>query len=122
MSEGYAIGHIDEMGEGPGIRKVRRALDVTEFGVNVLVLRPRHEFEPHDHERQQELYFVHSGALEVRFADGSAHRLEPGAVARVDAGTARQLVNAVDHETVVVAVGGAGGYVGRDGVAIDQLG
>ena len=34
---GYAKGSIDELGEGPGFRSVRRALGVTAFG---LVLTP----------------------------------------------------------------------------------
>src|SRR5204863_4031549 len=30
--DGYAVGSVDGMGEGPGFRKVRRELDVTAFG------------------------------------------------------------------------------------------
>ena len=32
--DGYAVGSLDALGEGPGFRKVRRELDVKEFGVN----------------------------------------------------------------------------------------
>ena len=35
--EGWAVSSIDELGEGPGFRKVRSALGVTEFGVNAIV-------------------------------------------------------------------------------------
>ncbi len=76
--EGYAIGHIDDMGDRYGFRKVRRALDVTAFGVNALVLPPNYDAGRHFHDEQQELYFVHSGTVEMRFEDGSTHRMEPG--------------------------------------------
>jgi mannose-6-phosphate isomerase-like protein (cupin superfamily) len=116
--EGYAVGHIDGIGEGPGFRKVRRALGVTAFGVNVLMLPPGIEGRRHYHERQEELYFVHSGELEIEFGDGSRHLLGPGGLARVDAQTVRVVRNPSDsEEAVYLCAGGAGGYVGRDGRA-----
>ena len=36
--EGYAVGNIDAMGDGYGFRKVRRELDVSAFGIHVLVI------------------------------------------------------------------------------------
>ena len=41
--EGYAVGHLDDLGEGPGFRKVRKGLDVTAFGVNAIVMPPGYE-------------------------------------------------------------------------------
>ena len=38
--EGWAVGGLDDMGEGPGFRKVRKELGVTAFGVNAVVLPP----------------------------------------------------------------------------------
>ena len=35
--DGYAVGHIDQMGDEYGFRKVRRSLGVTAFGVNAIV-------------------------------------------------------------------------------------
>jgi len=116
---GYAIGHIDEMGEGPGMRKLRRELGLTAFGANMLVIPPGFEVPPHAHERQEELYFVHEGTLELRFGGGVAHRLERGGVARVDAETPRQLVNPGDVDVYVLALGGQDGYVGRDGLRVE---
>ena len=113
--DGYAVGHIDDMGERYGFRKVRRSLDVTAFGANVLVLPPRYDAGRHFHDEQEELYFVHSGDVEMRFGDGSAHRMAPGSAARVDPSTVRNLVNVGDEDAVVLVVGGKGGYVGRDG-------
>jgi len=118
--DGWAVGSIDAMGDGPGFRKVRHELGVTEFGVNGVVLPPGHTSREHLHERQQELYFVHRGTVEIRFGDGSAHTLGPGGIARVDAATVRSLRNLSDsEEATYLAIGGAGGYVGRDGLVPD---
>jgi quercetin dioxygenase-like cupin family protein len=115
--DGWAVGSIDGMGEGPGFRKVRKELGVTAFGVNAVVIPPGYTSGRHLHERQEELYFVHSGTIEFRFGDGDTQTLGPGGFARVDPATVRQLRNVSDTEDAVyVAVGGAGGYVGRDGL------
>ena len=37
-AEGYAVGHLDDLGDGPGFRKIRKELGVTAFGVNAIVL------------------------------------------------------------------------------------
>jgi mannose-6-phosphate isomerase-like protein (cupin superfamily) len=113
--EGYAVGNVDALAEGPGFRKVRRALGVTAFGVNAIELPPGYETGRHYHDEQEELYFVHRGRIEMIFGDGSSHVLGPGGAARVDAATVRQIKNTGDEPAVYLAVGGKGGYVGRDG-------
>jgi uncharacterized cupin superfamily protein len=115
QGDGYAVGHIDEMGDAYGFRKVRRSLGVTAFGVNAIALPPGYETGRHFHEEQEELYFCHQGRLEIEFGDGSTHRLEPGGVARVDASTVRKLRNVGSDDAVYLIVGGKDGYVGRDG-------
>jgi uncharacterized cupin superfamily protein len=115
QGEGYAIGHIDEMGEEYGFRKIRRTLGVTAFGVNAIVLPPGYETGQHLHDEQEELYFCHRGRIEMKFGDGSSHVLEEGGAARVDASTVRSVKNAGDGDAVYVVVGGKDGYVGRDG-------
>ncbi len=112
--DGYAVAHIDAMGDDYGFRKVRRAVGVTEFGVNAVVMPPHYGGGGHYHDDQQELYFVHRGTMEFEFGDGSRHRLGPGAVARVDAATVRRFRNIGDDDAVYVIVGAKGGYVGRD--------
>ena len=112
--DGYAVAHIDAMGEDYGFRKVRRAVGVTEFGVNAVVTPPGFGGGGHYHDKQQELYFVHRGTVEFEFGDGSTHRLGPGAVARVDAATVRRFRNVGDGDAVYLIVGAKGGYVGRD--------
>jgi quercetin dioxygenase-like cupin family protein len=113
--DGYAVGHIDDMGDRYGFRKIRRSLDVTAFGVNALVLPPGYDAGRHFHDEQEELYFVHAGAIEMRFEDGSAHRMEPGTAARVDPSTVRGVANVGDEDAVILVAGGKDGYVGRDG-------
>jgi quercetin dioxygenase-like cupin family protein len=113
--EGWAASSLDEMGEGPGFRKIRASLELTEFGANAIVLPPRWETGAHFHDEQQELYFVHRGPVEFSFGEGPWLRLEDGGVARVDAATPRRMRNPGDSEAVVVIAGGRGGYVGRDG-------
>jgi uncharacterized cupin superfamily protein len=113
--EGWAVASVDDLGEGPGFRKVRRALDVTEFGVNAIVLPPGYESRRHYHDRQQELYVVLRGEIEFDF-DGAKQTLGPGGLARVDAPTVRSLRNTSDSEDATyICVGAEGGYVGRDG-------
>ncbi len=113
--EGYAVGSLEDLGEGPGFRKVRKGLGVTAFGVNAIVMPAGYESGLHFHDVQEELYFVHRGTLEMEFGDGSVHRLEEGGFARVDAPTLRKLRNVGDTEAVYLCAGGKDGYVGRDG-------
>jgi mannose-6-phosphate isomerase-like protein (cupin superfamily) len=113
--DGYAVASLDGIGEGYGFKKVRKAVGVTEFGVNAIVLPPGIETGRHYHERQQELYFVHSGRIEIEFGEGEVHHLAPGGFARVDAATVRQIRNRGPEDAVYVVIGAAGGYVGRDG-------
>jgi quercetin dioxygenase-like cupin family protein len=114
--DGYAVAHLDDLGEGPGFRKIRKELGVTAFGVNAIVLPPSYETGSHYHEEQEELYFLHRGRVEFEFGDGSTQRVEAGGLAWVDASTHRRVRNLSDsEEAVYLVVGGKGGYVGRDG-------
>jgi quercetin dioxygenase-like cupin family protein len=114
--EGYSLANLDDLGEGPGFRKIRKALGVEAFGANAIVLPPASRAGRHYHDEQQELYFVHSGRLEFEFGDGSTHELGPGGLARVDAATIRGFHNPSDTEDAVyLIVGGKDGYIGRDG-------
>ena len=113
--DGWAASSLDDLGDGPGFRKIRPALGVTAFGINAIVLPPGIETGRHYHDRQEEVYFVHRGRVEMEFGDGGSVELGPGGVARVDAATVRRLRNVGDDDAVYVVVGGAEGYVGRDG-------
>jgi uncharacterized cupin superfamily protein len=117
QADGYAIGHFDDLGEGPGFRKVRKGLGVSAFGVNAIVLPAGYESPSHAHEVQEELYFVHEGTIEMEFGDGTVARLAEGTFARVDAPTVRKIRNVGDGDAIYICAGGKDGYVGRDGIA-----
>lgn len=116
--DGYAVSSLDRLGEGWGFRKVRTPLGLTAFGANAVCVPPGYVSHKHRHERQEELYFVHQGTIELRFGDGTAHTLGPGGVAWVDAPTVRNVANVGDVDAVYLAIGGKDGYVGRDGVEV----
>jgi quercetin dioxygenase-like cupin family protein len=113
--EGYALANVDALGDGPGFRKVRRALGVTAFGVNAIELPAGYETGRHYHEEQEELYFVHRGRIEITLGDDDVYELGPGGLARVDAATIRKIKALGDEPAVYLVAGGKGGYVGRDG-------
>jgi len=115
---GYGKGSIDELGEGPGFRKVRQALEVTAFGVNAVVYPPGQEGFLHYHDEQDELYFVHSGRA-VFEVEGDTFELGPGGVVYVDSTTHRKVSNPFEEDLVMLVVGGKDGYVARDGQLVD---
>jgi mannose-6-phosphate isomerase-like protein (cupin superfamily) len=114
----HAFGSLDELGDGYGFRKIRRALGVTAFGVNALVMPAGAEGIHHYHDVQDELYFVHrgTGRFEV---DGEARELGPGGLCHVESTTPRKITNVGDEDLIVFVVGGKGGYVERDGQLVD---
>jgi quercetin dioxygenase-like cupin family protein len=113
--EGWSVAGLDDLGDGPGFRKIRQGLGVTAFGVNAIVLPPGIDTGFHFHDEQEELYFVHSGEIEMEFGDGSVHTLSAGGMARVAAETPRKVRNVSDADAVYLIAGGKDGYVGRDG-------
>jgi mannose-6-phosphate isomerase-like protein (cupin superfamily) len=115
QGEGYAVGNVDDMGDGPGFRKIRRELGVTAFGANAILLPAGMSTGAHFHDEQEELYFVHRGRIAMDFGDGSSHELGPGGLARVDPSTVRSIRALGDEDALYVIVGGKDGYVGRDG-------
>jgi quercetin dioxygenase-like cupin family protein len=118
--QGYAVGHLDGLGEGWGFRKVRSGLGVQAFGVNAIVMPPSYAAGRHKHERQEELYFVHRGRIAIEFGDGTEHVLDEGGLAWVAPDTVRRIRNLDDSaDSVFLAVGADDGYVGRDGVQVE---
>ncbi len=110
----HAFSSLDELGDGYGFRKVRKALGVEAFGVNAIVYPPRYEGPEHYHDTQDELYFVHKGRIRVD-VDGESHELGEGGLFHASATTPRRISNAGDEDAIVFVVGGSGGYVERDG-------
>ncbi|MEZ5156985.1 MAG: cupin domain-containing protein [Solirubrobacterales bacterium] len=114
--EGWSVAALDDLGEGPGFRKIRRALGVEEFGVNGIVIPAGYDTGYHLHEVQEELYIVLDGTIEIGFNDGTAHVLEAGGLARVAAPVHRKVRNVGEADATYIVVGAKGGYVGRDGL------
>ena len=116
---GHAFGSIEELGDGPGFRKVRGPLGVTAFGVNAIVFPPGFDGFNHFHDTQDELYFVHRGRALVEVG-GETRELGAGGLLHVESTTPRKVSNASDSEDLVLlVVGGKGGYVERDGHLVD---
>jgi mannose-6-phosphate isomerase-like protein (cupin superfamily) len=113
--DGYAVASLDSLGDNYGFRKIRKALGVTAFGVNALVVPPGYGGPNHYHEEQEELYFVHKGEARFEFGDGTEYEVGPGGVVWADAPTIRRFHSIGEDDLVLFVVGGKGGYVGRDG-------
>jgi mannose-6-phosphate isomerase-like protein (cupin superfamily) len=114
---GYSAASLDELGDGV-FRKVRRALGVTAFGTNAMVLPAGTGWFEHYHDEQDELYFVHRGRAGFE-VEGERFELGEGGMVHVDATTPRRVWNAADSQLVLFVVGGKDGYVGRDGHMVD---
>ena len=97
--DGYAVANIDDLGDGPGFRKIRKGLGLTAFGANALVLPSSYVTGRHFHEIQEELYFLHRGSAAIEFGDDSSHELAPGGGARVDSSTVRGLSTSATQRT-----------------------
>jgi mannose-6-phosphate isomerase-like protein (cupin superfamily) len=115
----YAFSSLDELGGGPGFRKVRRALGITAFGVNGVVYPPGYPGVSHYHDTQDELYFVHRGTARVEVED-EVRELGPGGLFHAEATTPRRVSNAGQDDLVLFIVGGKEGYVERDGHLVND--
>jgi mannose-6-phosphate isomerase-like protein (cupin superfamily) len=116
----YTFSSLDELGEGAGFRKVRRALGVTAFGVNGVVYPPGFVGFQHWHDEQDELYFIHRGRARVEVGD-EVLELGEGGLLHVESTTPRLISNPSDSEDLVMlVVGGKDGYVERDGHLVDM--
>jgi mannose-6-phosphate isomerase-like protein (cupin superfamily) len=115
----YGFTSIDELGQGYGFRSVRRALGVTAFGVNAIVMPPGYDGFLHYHDTQDELYLVHRGRARVEVG-GEVRELGPGGLLHVESTTPRKVSNAsAEEDLVLLVVGGKDGYVERDGHLVD---
>jgi quercetin dioxygenase-like cupin family protein len=98
---------------------LRRQLGVTSFGMNQIVLRPGQRGRIHTHFQQEEVYVVLSGTLTL-WVDGERHELVQGRIARVAPNLRRQIANPHPEPVVILALGGSGEHVGRDGEAYES--
>jgi len=96
---------------------LRRALGVTSFGLNQMLLRPGQRGRIHRHERQEEAYLVLEGVLTLEIDGEGTRELRKGDLARVAPDMRRQLSNRTAEPLFVLAMGGANEHEGRDGRA-----
>ena len=115
----YAFSSLEELGDGPGFRKIRAALGVSAFGINGIVMPPGHDGFLHFHDTQDELYFVHRGQVEVE-VEGEKRVVGEGGLFHVEATTPRKVSNPFVEDAVLLAIGGKDGYVERDGHMVDE--
>jgi uncharacterized cupin superfamily protein len=110
-----AFGRLDP-DSGERFQRLRNDLGVSTFGMNLIVLQPRQRGRIHRHEVQEEVFLVLEGELTLGL-DGEERVLGVGELVRVGPAVRRQLVNRGGARTVVLALGGSGEHVGRDGLA-----
>ncbi|MFN8215334.1 MAG: cupin domain-containing protein [Solirubrobacterales bacterium] len=97
-------------------QRLRHDLGVTSFGINLITLGPRRRGRIHRHLEQEEVYLVLEGELTL-LVEAEPHVLGVGDLARVGPEPRRQLTNASASRVVLLALGGSGEHVGRDGRA-----
>ena len=78
--DGYAVGHLDGLGEGWGFRKVRKGLGATAFGANAIVMPPRATRPGGTSTSARRSSTSSPGAMAIEFGDGRARprRGRPG--------------------------------------------
>ena len=116
MPEGVSFARLDPDAAEQRFQRLRGELGVTSFGVNLIVLEPGQRGRVHAHERQEEVYLVLEGEL-MLLLETSGHRVGPWELVRVAPEVRRQLVNRGSARLVLLALGGHGEHVGRDGLA-----
>lgn len=115
MEDGVARARLDP-DDPKRFVPLRRALGVTSFGLNQMLLRPGQRGRIHRHERQEEVYVVLSGRLTVEI-EGEPQDLAAGDLMRVAPGVRRRVLNLGPEVVNVLAIGGANPHEGRDGLA-----
>jgi uncharacterized cupin superfamily protein len=110
-----AFGALDP-DSGERFQRLRAELGVASFGMNLIVLQPGQRGRIHSHDVQEEVFVVLEGELTLGL-EGEERVLGIGDVVRVGPSVRRQLVNRGASRVVLLALGGSGDHVGRDGRA-----
>ena len=109
-----------KLGVEPGERfaSLRRALGITSFGMNQIVMGPGQRNRIHRHTGQEEVYVVLEGTLTL-VIEGEPHDYAKGELVRVAPSVRRQLVNRHREPLSLIALGGFvdRAHGGRDGEA-----
>jgi uncharacterized cupin superfamily protein len=114
---GFSRVHVD-LDDPPAERFVwlRKELGVSTFGLSLMTLAPGERGRIHRHERQEEVYVILDGVLDL-IVEEVTHELSAGDVVRVGPELRRQLVNRGPQRVVALALGGSAEHDGRDGMA-----
>jgi len=115
METGVAFAALDPDHEERFL-PLRRTLGVTSFGLNQIILRPGQRGRIHRHANQEEVYVVLAGTLTLG-VEGEERELGQGELARVAPDVRRQISNRGGEDVLLLALGGSGEHVGRDGEA-----
>lgn len=115
MEDGISTTRLDDTSPDRFVG-LRRALGVTSFGMNQMLLRPGQRGRIHSHANQEEVYLVLGGRLTVEI-EGTPHDLEAGELMRVGPGIRRRVQNLGPELCSVLALGGHGEHQGRDAIA-----
>ena len=93
-SNGYTIGHRDDLERTGNWTLVRRSLGCRAFGVNLVEISPGESIPEHDETArdQEELFFVISGSHSL-VIDGHEHLAPAGTFARLDPTPRRTVCN-----------------------------
>jgi uncharacterized cupin superfamily protein len=118
MNSGVSYAALDPDTEERFV-SLRRELGVTSFGLNQILLRPGQRGRIHRHTTQEEVYVVLAGTLSL-WVEGEEKRLGQGELARVGPEVRRQLANRGHEDVLLLALGGAGEHIGRDGEAFES--
>lgn len=97
-------------------QSLRRELGASSFGMNVISLEPLERGRIHAHREQEEIYLVLEGELTL-IVEGEEHTLKKHELTRVPPPVRRQIANRGPDRLLLLALGGAGEHVGRDGIA-----
>jgi uncharacterized cupin superfamily protein len=116
MEPGASFATLD-LEAGERFVRLRQALGVESFGLNLMLLEPGQRGRVHRHKRQEEVYIVLEGTLTLELEGGETHELSARDAARVAPDVRRRLSNRGDTRVALIALGGAEPHVGRDGLA-----
>lgn len=119
MESGISVTRLNP-DSGERFQGLRRELGVTTFGMNLITLQPGERGRVHRHRRQEEVFVVLEGILDIVTADDTIEQTA-GAVIRIAPEVKRQLVNRGPGRTVVLALGSAEPHNGRDGEAFTSF-
>ena len=115
-SDGYSTGHLDDLGEGYGFRKVRaRPRRSARSAPTRSCCRRATRPTPTSTRSRRSSTSCTPATSRWSSATAPSSQLEPGSFVRVDPTTVRRLRNFGYEDAVVLAIGGKDGYVGRDG-------